>query len=261
MRDRVAALLLALALALPAAAPADIVLDAVPGGLTEIPLVPLEGPQPTAYFGQRRLLVTERASSWVGLVGLPLSLVPGGYLIRINPDAGEDMEVRRFTVFPRRTGSAGAVTLPGPAYEPDQSALAWRPELDAGLPLAAPVRYPPRPVFGRHWQSPGSAGQYTDFVVFDLLTDSAVRSPGAGLVAEVAQTDAGTYLLLDHGMGLFTRLGPLTETRRSAGDRVEAGAVVARVYLAEDEATRVLYFSVYLGGIAVNPALVTDVKH
>lgn len=236
------------------------VLDAVPGGLIEIPLASLDQARPDAYFGQRRILVTKFGRRWAGLAGLPLRMVPGSYVIQVKLAESEKFEDRVFTVYPGRGDGQSVVELPGPPDDALDTDLVWREPLDAELPLDAPVPLAAQPTFGRHRPAPGSGPVYADFVVFNITTDMLVRTPDAGRVAAVVALESGTYIWIDHGMSLFTRLGPLTDATLSESEPVEAGRLIGRVRLDEDATPQPFYFSVFLNGAAINPFLISDIE-
>jgi len=242
-------------------ASAQFILDAVPGGLVEIPLAARDQPRPEAWFGQRRILVTTFARRWVGLVGLPFSLVPGSYVIQVRLEDGADMEARSFTVYPGRDTGRSSAAPAGVPSRPPQQELAWRETLAAELPLQAPVPAPAMPSFGRYHPAPeaGSAEpDYADFVAFAIAADATAGSPGAGHIAAATAHDSGTWLWIDHGMGLYTRVGPLSNPSVQPADTVTAGQPVGRIRLDENDTPRMLYFSVFLNGAAINPFLIAD---
>lgn len=242
-------------------ASAQFVLDAVPGGLVEIPLASRDQPRPEAWFGQRRILVTTFARRWVGLIGLPFSLVPGNYVIQVRLEDGADVETRPFTVYPGRETGRSLVARVGAPDPPPQLALAWRETQDAELPLQAPVPAPARPTFGRYHptQDTGSGEpDYADFVAFSIAADATAGSPGAGRIAATSTQEAGTWLWIDHGMGLYTRLGPLSSTSVQPAEAVAAGEPVGRIRLDDNDTPRALYLSVFLNGAAINPFLIAD---
>lgn len=240
--------------------PAQFILDAVPGGLVEIPLAPLDQTRPEAYFGQRRILVTKFARRWVGLAGLPLSLAPGSYVIQVALEDSEDPQARAFTVYPGRGAGRSVIDLPGLPMDLPEVELGWRDTLDAGLPLNAPVARPARPTFGHYRRTPGGEPRHVDCVAFAITGETPVTAPGAGRVAATWQHESGTYLWIDHGMALYTRLGPLAGTSLSASDAVEAGQPVGRAGPGEDDAEQLLYLAVFLNGAAVNPFLISNVE-
>lgn len=249
----------ALLLAAPGAS-AQYILDAVPGGLVEIPLATTDEARPEAYFGQRRILVTPFGRRWAGLVGLPLSMVPGTYVIQVKPADSETREDREFTVYPGRTDGRALVTLPGPPPDALQTEFEWREPLDAELPLNPPVFLAAQPTFGRYRQAADARPSYADFVVFNIVRETRVRTPDAGRIAAMAAHESGTYVWIDHGMSLYTRLGPLTDTTLSPSDPVAAGQSIGRVRLDEDETPQPLYLSVFLNGAAINPFLISEIE-
>lgn len=250
---------LAIALLVPTAA-ARPTLDAVPGGLVEIPLVPVDQARPEATFGQKRILVMEFGAQWVGLVGLPLSLVPGRYIIQARAGDEDDDEplVREFTVYPRRTGRQETVQLP----EPDTEAieLVWRDSLDARFPLAPPVPGPAQPLFGRYRQVSETQSRQVDFVAFQIASDTPVTAPGNGRIAATTQHESGTFVWIDHGMGLYTRIGPITHAAHGPGEPVKAGQHIGSMVLDTDGDPRSLYWWIFLNGAAVDPFLISTLN-
>lgn len=242
---------------LPAAA--QITIDAVPGGVVEIPLGPVsEEPPQEAYFGQRRVLVTASGPDWVGIVGLPLSLVPGHYVVRTGIDDNEDPVAYEFTVFPRRIREKPVIEQPDliPATQPGD--LPWRESLDTELPLLPPLAAAARPLFGRHYQESNGESRYLDFVIFKVTSDTSVSAPGGGRAHRLETRPGGSFLWIDHGMGLFTRTGPLTSTTLEPGDTLEPGQSVGRIVLDTADRAVTLYWSIFLNGTAVSPFLLSD---
>jgi len=244
----------------PMSVPAQITIDAVPGGIVEIPLGPVSDAPPKAFFGQRRILVTPSGPEWVGIVGLPLSLVPGRYVVRTAVDDDPDPVAHEFTVFPRRTREQPMIERPDLAPSPRAGDLPWRSSLDAELPLAPPLTVPAQPLFGRLHRNSTDDSRYLEFVVFSVTTDSPVAAPGGGRVQRTESLEAGVYVWVDHGMGLFTRTGPLTRTSVSPGDPLQPGQTLGRIILHSADRPGSLYWSVFLNGTAVNPFLLSNLK-
>lgn len=239
-------------------ASAQFIQDAVPGGLIEIPLAPLELSRPEAYFGQKQLLVMPFGRRWSGLAGLPLGMVPGTYVIQVRFTDSDKLEDRAFTVYPGRGGGRTRVALPGPPPEALETEFAWREPLEAELPLIAPVAATARPLFGRYREESTAGGPYADFVAFRIPGTLLVRAPGVGRVTATIQEEAGTWVWIDHGMGLYTRLGPITETNLNPSNTVAAGQAIGRFRLDEEDTPGIFYLSVFLNGAAIDPFLIFD---
>lgn len=237
---------------------AQVTLDAVPGGVTEIPLAPVDEPRPDAYFGLKRILVMQFGPQWVGLVGLPLDMVPGKYVIQVRSEEKEEPIVHEFTVHPRRINEQVPVQLPDMPLQIPKIDLAWREPLDARLPLNPPVSAPATPTFGRYQRISDSESVYLQFVTFRVDADTSVAAPGNGRVAAVRSHDTGTFVWIDHGMALFTCIGPMTRTTVKQGDRIELGRNIGKLVLDTMDEPRFLYWSVFFNGTAVNPFLVSD---
>lgn len=247
-----------LGLSPPPAARAQVILNAVPGGLVEIPLASLDRPRPQVSFGRNRVLVMAFGRQWVGLVGLPLALVPGKYLVQARLEDGEDPVTRSFTVYPRKIDQdpvAKGDDLPGKIPTID---FAWREPLEAELPLTPPVSVPVRKIFGHYRREAGSAATYVDFVAFRIASDTSVKAPAGGRVAALQAGAQGTFVWLDHGMGLYSRVGPLTQAAVRETDPVESGQRLGRIVLETADEPKALYWSVFLNGAAVDPSLLSD---
>ncbi|MBS1269189.1 MAG: hypothetical protein MAG794_00133 [Gammaproteobacteria bacterium] len=237
---------------------AQVTLDAVPGGLVEIPLLSREQPRPKAFFGQKRILVMEFGRQWVGLVGLPLSLVPGRYLIQARLDGQEEPIVREFRVYPRRIHEKPMLQDPEAMLDFAAIDFTWRDTLDAKLPLDSPVARPARPIFGRYEQNPESASSYVNFVAFRIDSDTSITAPDKGRVAATETHESGTFIWIDHGMGLYTLIGPMSRTKNDFTDSLEAGERIGDV-LVDDAQSRSLYWSVFLNGTAIDPFLIANI--
>jgi len=240
------------------AAPAQVTIDAVPGGVVEIPLAPLDKERPRAYFGQKRVLTLAAGSRWAGIVGLPLTMVPGRYVLQASlPDSEEPVD-HEFTVYPRRITGPAVVDHPDMPLDADEITLEWRDTLDAELPLNPPVPLPAQPLFGRFPRSSSSEAAYLDFVAFRIASDSTVTAPDKGRISHMESREQGAFICIDHGMGLFSCVGPLSRTGPVQGDEVEADQSLGQVILDAADKPEPLYWSVFLNGTAVNPFLVSN---
>jgi len=243
---------------------AQVTLNAVPGGLVEIPLATLNRPRPQAFFGRERVLVIRFGRQWVGLVGLPLTLVPGSYLIRARLEDGQDAVNHQFTVYPRQEETPPVVHVPQQPADAPPAALTWREPLDAKLPLEPPVPLPAQPIFGHYRQTTdsrsGLRSAYVDFIAFQVASDTAVKAPDNGVVAGIEIHDSGAYVLIDHGMGLFSRVGPMTRTELQVSQPVKAGQMIGRMILDTADKSKPLYWWVFLNGTAVNPFLMSRIE-
>lgn len=247
---------LGLLLAAPAAA--QFIHDSVPGGLVAMPLADAGQPRPQAWFGQRQVVTMRFAGRWSALVGLPMSTLPGGYVVQVRPpDAAAPID-HEFIVYPERMESRARVTQPGPPAAARDMEFVWREPLEAKLPLDSPVPLPAQPSFGGFLA--GADHRYADFITFTLTRDRPVQTPAAGRVAAVISAARGDYLWIDHGMSVYTRIGPLTVTLVAEAEQLEPGQRIGGVRLGEDQSSRALYLSVFLNGAAVKPSLIFDLQ-
>jgi murein DD-endopeptidase MepM/ murein hydrolase activator NlpD len=164
--------------------------------------------------------------------------------------------------------SAGAAGAPvAPAGRPD-GAAAPSPEMTAelqtwlaeGRPLlaAAPGAWPTRgwitSEFGvRVDPQSAEAAMHRGL---DIATPhgAPVRAPSDGTVAFVGvEGSYGKVMVLDHGHGVRTRYGHLSETFVAPGDRVARGALIAAVGNTGRSTGPHLHYEVTVNGVPENP--------
>jgi hypothetical protein len=71
----------------------------VPGGVAVVTLPGIAGEKPIVRFGDKQIYVTLKNVHWVAVVGLPLDILPGKYILTIDTKSG-DFSKKRFRIEP-----------------------------------------------------------------------------------------------------------------------------------------------------------------
>lgn len=117
--------------------------------------------------------------------------------------------------------------------------------------LAPPV---PGRVVGRFGSSRGAGGIVRRGVSLAAEEGSAVRAVHAGRVAFADWLrGAGLLVILDHGDGYMSLYGANRSLEKSAGDRAEAGEVIARSGRSMSDGLAGVYFEIRKDGRALDP--------
>lgn len=228
----------------------------VPGGIAVIGLNIDSKNEVTARFGRTPILTIEDKGSWYGVVGIDLDTAQGNYLITVNTSSADPI-TKEFSVSPHgyllKTKRDHTET-PQPLNSPD----VWRPELDASFPLLPPVATAKTVPFGTRYAEEKNMGPEL-WAVFHLMSGQEVVAPGQGVVADIfkAEEEETFYVTIDHGMGLYSSVGPLKRLRTENGQQVDKGEVVGE-FEYDKTVSRSVYWKTALNGVAVNPMLFTD---
>lgn len=227
----------------------------VAGGIAVIELNVPSRKTVSAKFGRTPILTFTRNGSWIGVVGIELETAQGNYLITLaTPEA--EPEKRQFSVQPYAYSlkSKRPRSVAVPPFTPPKD---WRPELDAEFPLSPPVTTSTIVRFGTRYAD-AEVEEPERGVVFGLHQNREVFAPGGGVVSDVIEAaDEGFFsITIDHGMGMFSHLGPLSRVLKQSGQPVKKGELIGAA--AGDPATSAgLYWQTALNGALVDPLLFT----
>lgn len=226
----------------------------VPGGVAVIEIGRAYGEGYEARFGRKPILVIERQGVWFGVVGIDLEAPLGNYLISVkSPDGVSSVG---FYVKPHsylfrdhfpELGIPDGLLGPG----------TWRPRLDASFPLISPVMGTRVEQFGSRYQA-GQASESLEWAVLSDIQGDDVIAPGRGTVADILNIDDINYFVtIDHGMGLYSSIGPVRKIDQETGQPVEKGETLGELGI-DTVRPHTLYWKVSLNGVAVNPELLSD---
>lgn len=223
----------------------------VPGGIAVIALQNGQGENPRARFGRTPILVLNRNGVWLGIVGIDLDTALGNYLITVKT-AKEDYSLG-FSVTPYSYSFEQGVEKP--VFPPDRNpSVPWRPKLEASFPLLSPVKARRASKFGARYGNDEDV-QPLKWTTLKGIDSAEVFAPGRGVVVDIVENDEiNSYLTIDHGMGLQSRVGPVKQVRTAVGEAVNRGQTLGEL----GAGARSLNWKVLLNGVTVNPILVTD---
>ncbi len=241
----------------------------VPGGLAVIPLASTSSTKPQAWLGEQAVLVTADKDQWYAVVGLALSLTPGGHELRVSQNGKS--ELKHFEVGNKAYPEQHITIKDNGKVELSPKNLAR-----ANQDIANIMR------LKKHWQA--AANTDLDFIIpaqgelssrFGLrrFFNEKPRAPHVGLDVAVASdtpvlaSSAGTVLatddyffngktvFLDHGNGLITMYCHMNRFDVQPGETVSKGQQIGLSGMTGRATGPHLHWSVVLNGAMVDPEL------
>ena len=253
-------LLVLLAVAAAAAGLPDI--DAVPGGLVAVPVASEES---VVRVAERRQPVFATAAGAVALVGIPLdtagtlTIVVDGARREIALAAASYRE-QHLTIARQDYVTPSAEQLK--RYRRERAALdaaigSYSARSMARFPWPAPVPGRRSDTFGARRFFNGEARNPHRGMDIAAAAGTEIVAPDAGRVVLVdEQFFSGNTVVVDHGNGIVSLYAHLSRTAVAVGDVLERGTPLGNVGATGRVTGPHLHFAVYVGGTAINPALV-----
>ncbi len=247
---------------------------AKPGGIAVIAVSQGKNP-PAVLFEATRALVFYQESTWYAVVGIPLSHPVGTASISVSGNGLPDRSIN-FEIVPyaypeqhlqvnRNYVEPDAATLERIFSERkiiDAALNHWQDAAVESLTLAAPVAgqrstsFGSRRFFNDQPRSPHSG--------MDIAANlgTTVIAPLAGVVVATGNYFFnGNTVLIDHGQGFVTMYCHLDRIDVAEGDSVARETPLGIVGATGRVTGPHLHFGTYLGGTAVDPALVLPADH
>ncbi len=239
--------------------------QSVPGGIAGILLHRSSEAAPRAFFGSRQAMVSRYPEGFVAVVGLPLDLAPGFYVINAV-DSDDHHESYTFSVKASRR-PIQSITLPESVaagdiaaaharrllWAPDEIPAESAPDFDFVLPSAVPVT---RQFGWIHLAGTRYTLPYPG-IGLDHSTSTLVRSPSFGQVTRIDEQDGAYRVVIAHGAGLVSVFHNVDEVSVSVEDWVPKGAEFGRM-LKTNRITLVPDWSVFLNGARIDPLLLVS---
>ncbi len=268
-RSRYSSALLALALLGPAARAIELPQQRLaPGGVARIALGASTDAPRASYHGVPVLVVPD-GGQWTAVLGIALAAAPGAATLNVQRGDGSEA-VLPFAIKPFRYAEQRLTVAPGQVdltqddlarYERERAHLAQvvatfsdtPPEtlrLRPPVPGARSSSFGLRRVFNGQSRNPHSG--------MDIAAPQGtpVVAPAAGRVIDTGDYFFnGNTVWLDHGAGLLTMYGHLSEISVKIGDTVAAGAALGAVGATGRATGPHLHWGVSLNRAMVDPAL------
>ena len=88
-----------------------------------------------------------------------------------------------------------------------------------------------------------------------------VIAPGQGVVVDISENEDKEvfHITIDHGMGLYSSIGPIKQLLKENGKAVEKGETLGQ-FEYHKTLSRDVYWKTILNGVAVDPLLFTEQK-
>jgi murein DD-endopeptidase MepM/ murein hydrolase activator NlpD len=241
---------------------------AVPGGVVTLPLGAAPE-RPVATYDGRPVMVLERPTGWVAVVGVNLDAEPGEQHVDVQRPGAEPRRVA-FTIVPK---SYRTQQLKVPPAQVNLSAedearvateqekvratlAAFTPDAPATLRLQQPVPGPRSSSFGLRRVFNGEARKPHSGMDIAAPTGTPIKAPLAGRVVDVGSYFFnGNDVIVDHGQGLMTMYCHLSKIRVEVGQELARGEVLGDVGATGRVTGPHLHWGVILNGNSVDPAL------
>ena len=241
----------------------------VPGGVALVAVARADEPKPVVTRDGANVWTVKRGASWVAVVGLPLSTVPGEHSVSVIRNA--EVQSVTFAVKQKRYPVQHVTLKDNAMVEPPPEVIArietesshiktvrssWREDAatDAAFTLPAKGRLSGR--FGGSRILNGKQRAPHAGLDVAIGTGTPVLAPGDGVVLDIGDYYfCGKTMFIDHGNGLISLFCHLSEYVSKVGDSVRKGQAVARSGATGRASGPHLHWSVYLNGVSVEPEL------
>ncbi|MXZ80679.1 MAG: M23 family metallopeptidase [Gammaproteobacteria bacterium] len=245
-----------------------------PGGVSLVPLGQHEH-KPNAFFGLEPVLVIRDEDEWLAVVGLPMDIAPGKYLLRVAPDddgAGRH-GTHAFTVHPlhpryrQRAIRLPRELAPRQLAGPDNReivAIDERPMSEHTGPVAdfqfvhviASGSFVPYGRIVTRTDDVDAFLQDHPWLTYLTSPGETARAPGRGVVERGLSPDApGQGVIIRHAEHFRSILTFMGDSPVAAGDTIETGQPIGTASLDESIGSGRIDWHLLLNGVPVDPLL------
>ncbi len=241
----------------------------VPGGVALVSVAPANEPKPVVTRDGANVWTVKRGASWVAVVGLPLSTVPGEHSVSVSHNGVA--QSLPFTVQDKRYPVQHVTLKDNAMVEPPPDVMArietesahlktvrsqWRDTTATNATFALPAKGRLSGRFGGSRVFNGKPRAPHAGLDVAVMTGTSVLAPGDGVVLDTGDYYfCGKTMFIDHGNGLLSLFCHLSEHVVKVGESVRKGQTVARSGATGRASGPHLHWSVYLNGVSVEPEL------
>jgi murein DD-endopeptidase MepM/ murein hydrolase activator NlpD len=246
----------------------------VPGGVALVAVAPADEPQPAVSSDGANVWTVKRGASWVAVIGLPLSTVPGEQSVSVTR-AGVARAVS-FNVKPKRYPVQHVTLKDSAMVDPPAEVMArieresthlktvrstWREHSATSAAFALPAKGRLSGRFGGSRILNGKPRAPHAGLDVAIGTGTPVLAPADGIVLDTGDYYfCGKTMYIDHGNGLLSLFCHLSEHTAIVGETVRKGQAVARSGATGRASGPHLHWTVYLNGVSVEPELFVTLR-
>ncbi len=246
----------------------------VPGGVALLAVARSDEPKPVVTRDGAHVWTVKRGVSWIAVVGLPLSTVPGESSVSVNRNG--QMQSIAFTVKEKRYPVQHVTLKDNAMVEPPPEVIArietesahiqtvrssWRDNVATSAAFTLPAKGRLSGRFGGSRVLNGKPRAPHAGLDVAVGTGTPVLAPSDGVVLDIGNYYfCGNAMFIDHGNGLISMFCHLSAYVSKAGDSVSKGQAVARSGATGRASGPHLHWSVYLNGVSVEPELFVSIK-
>ena len=245
---------------------------AVPGGIALVELPAADAP-PRATFKGKPVMVLPNESSYIAVVGLPLSTAPGTQTLQVQNASGT-MFTKQFAVLDKTYQSQHITIKNKRMVNPEKrdmerigreqrrirKALAtWNEHTPESLLLSLPVEGPVSSPFGlRRFfnEQPRKPHSGLDLAAAE---GTPIKAPAGGRIVDTGDYFFnGNTVFIDHGQGLVTMYCHMSRIDVEPGQQVDRGEIIGAVGKTGRVTGAHLHWGVSLNDARVDPMLLLD---
>jgi len=246
----------------------------VPGGVALVAVAHADEPKPLVTRDGAYVWTVKRGTSWIAVVGLPLSTVPGEHSVSVSRNGVT--QSLPFTVQNKRypvqhvTLKDNAMVEPPPEIvariESESAHLktvrsSWHESVSTNAIFSLPAKGRLSGRFGGSRVLNGKPRAPHAGLDVAVMTGTPVLAPGDGVVLDIGDYYfCGKTMFIDHGNGLISMFCHLSEHVAKVGESVRKGQSVARSGATGRASGPHLHWSVYLNGVSVEPELFVTIR-
>ena len=241
----------------------------VPGGVALVAVARTDEAKPVVTRDGSNVWTVKRGASWIAVVGLPLSTVPGEQAVSVTRDGVEHAVA--FTVKDKRYPVQHVTLKDNAMVEPPPEVMArietesvhlkavrsnWSENTATSAAFTLPAKGRLSGRFGGSRVLNGKPRAPHAGLDVAIGTGTPVLAPGDGVVLDTGDYYfCGKTMFIDHGNGLLSLFCHLSEHTNKVGDSVRKGQAVARSGATGRASGPHLHWSIYLNGVSVEPEL------
>lgn len=246
----------------------------VPGGVALVAVARADEPRPLVTRDGANVWTVKRGPSWIAVVGLPLSTVPGEHSVSVSRNGAS--QSLPFTVQNKRYPVQHVTLKDNAMVEPPPEIIAriesesahlktvrsnWRDNASTNAIFSLPAKGRLSGRFGGSRVLNGKPRAPHAGLDVAVMTGTPVLAPGDGVVLDIGDYYfCGKTMFIDHGNGLISMFCHLSEHVAKVGESVRKGQPVARSGATGRASGPHLHWSVFLNGVSVEPELFVTVK-